>query len=214
MADKIDSNITGLRIAEEASLKTLPVTPIWYVMEPNSYSDFGGQIATVARNPINPSRQRKKGVTTDLDASGGFNQDLTFDNTTRVMQGFLFADAREKATNIPLNGSAVPCTSVTASDDKYNFGADPGTFAANDLIWVEGFAVTANNGLKLVVSTDANDITVGASPGLTDEASPAATAKVTTVGHQFAAADVSIALNGNLVQLVSAAFTMTNLGLI
>ena len=73
MPNKIDSNITGLRFAEESSLKTLPGTPIWYALEPNSYSDFGGQISTVARKPISASRQLKKGVTTDLINTLFFN---------------------------------------------------------------------------------------------------------------------------------------------
>ena len=58
--NKIDSNITGLAFAEEVCLKQLPTTaadgfdPTWYALEPNSYSDFGGEIATVARAPIDP----------------------------------------------------------------------------------------------------------------------------------------------------------------
>lgn len=213
MADKVDSNLTGLRYAEEASLRVLPGSPVFYPLEPNSYNDFGGQLATVARNPINPSRQRKKGVVTDLDASGGFNQDLTFENFTRLAQGFFFADLRAKTSTAPLNAVAIACTGVVASTDKYSFGSAPGAaFGAGALIYASGFGVTANNGLKVGVSTDADDVTV--TDGLADEASPPPTAKLQHVGIQLGSGTSAITLNGNLVRLTDSGKDFTTLGLI
>lgn len=131
----IDSNITGLRYAEEETLKVLPASPVWYQADPNGYDDFGGETKLIARNPINPSRQRKKGVITDLDAKGGFGQDWTQTNSMRLMQGFFFASLREKTTNLPMNDSALDVaavgtlTAVTiANNDTVTLGAKTYTF--------------------------------------------------------------------------------------
>lgn len=93
---KIDSNVTGLRYQEETSIGVANTGNDWLALEPNSYNDFGGEFTTVARNPINSGRQRQKGVLVDLDASGGFQNDLTQDNLQDILQGFFFADLRRK----------------------------------------------------------------------------------------------------------------------
>lgn len=210
IAKKVDSNVTGLRIAYETSIGVLPATPIWYPLEPNSYSDFGPKITTTPRSPINQSRQRKKGMVTDLDASAGFNQDLTQTGMTRHLQGFFFAALREKATTEPMNAAQLTITGV---DDILGYEAAAGLdiFGANDLVKASNFGLTANNGVKLVTSSSATGVVVA---GLADEAAPPATAKLEKVGHQFAAGDISFALNGNLSRMVSAANALASLGLI
>ena len=207
---KIDSNVTGLRLAYELSPGVLPGTPLWYPMEPNTYGDFGATIKTTPRNPINQSRQAPKGFVTDLDASANFNQDLTQTNMTRHMQGFLFADVREKLTTVPTNGTAITITGVDATT---GFAAASGLagFTTNTLIKTSGFASAANNGLKVVVSSTAG--TVVANSQVTEAAPPAA-AKIEVVGKQFAAADVAATLNGNLARLTSTANAFSGLGLI
>lgn len=210
MANKIDSNLTGLRYAEETSLKVLPGSPVWNQLEPNTYTNFGSKIATVARNPINASRQRKKGVTTDLDASGGFNQDLTFNNTTKLMQGFFFADIEEKFTNLPTNSAAHVMTAILASADDYTAAAGLAGPIVGTLIFATGFGQAANNGLH-VSNGVASATAVSVADGLADEPTPPATAKIKNVGHQFGSGTSAIVMNGALVQLTDSAQDMTAL---
>lgn len=218
--NKIDSNITGLSFAEEVCLKQLPTTgvdgfdPTWYGLEPNSFSDFGGEIATVARAPIDPSRQNKKGTVTDLDASGGFNNDFVNDEALRrLLQGFFFADIRQKPTTKPMNGAAIVMGAVTATDDKYATGATAVAFnVAGLIVNASGFAVAANNGLHVVVSADANDVTVA--NGLVDEATPPAAAKLEVVGYEFDTAEAGITKTGNVLSLTDSGNGLAALGLI
>ena len=102
---KIDSNVTGLRYTKEESLGTLAEAgkKKWKKLEPNSYSDFGGQYVKMARNPISADRQRKKGVLVDGKAAGGFNTDVTSSNLRDILQGFFFADERNKPDAVRYN---------------------------------------------------------------------------------------------------------------
>jgi hypothetical protein len=212
MANKIDSNVTGLAYAEESALKTVS-SPVWYALEPNSYSDFGGNAVLTARRPINVSRQRKKGVITDLEAGGGFSQDLTHSNLTRLLQGFFFADIREKYTSKPMNTALVVTTAVAAADNSYAIAAPAASVLANDLILAVGYTNAANNGLKVssLVSTTSKIF----ASGLVNE-TPSATAYVRRVGYQFASATLDVVMNGSLARLnrASGVVDFTTLGLI
>lgn len=202
---KIDSNETGLAFAEE-TLGTpgeLPVTPDWYPLEPNEYDDFGGELTLLARRPINASRQRKKGSITDLDASGGFNQDLTQTNTQRLLQGFMYASFREKATAVPtsytVTGAVVP---------------DETLFKANDIVLVTGSAVSGNNGVKVVTSVDAGSSEVRFA-GAAVDAAPSADGRLIVVGYQAAVGTLDVVVTGNFATITSTAgVNFTTLGLI
>jgi hypothetical protein len=209
MANKQDSNLTGLRYCTEASLKTLPGSPVFKQFEPNSYGDFGGSTAKTARNPITNSRQRKKGVTVDLDASGSFNQDLTLDNTLDVLQGFMFADARCKPSTQPINASASVAMTATTTT-TYTAASGLSGFKVGAKVLASGFTLTANNGVKDISAVASGSLTT---TGLAVETPPAA-AKLETVGHKFASADCNIAMNGSLVRLTTAAADFTTFGFV
>lgn len=211
--NKVDSNITGLAYAEEETLKVLPTTPDWRSLQPNSYSDFGGEISTVARTPINPSRQNKKGVVTGIKSSGGFNVDFTLQSLLRLMQGFFFADAHEMAGTQSLNGTQIAVTQVDVSTaDDYLAASGLTIFEVGQLILASGFGVAANNGLKTVTVVAAGVLTVAET--LAAEASPTAAAKLAAVGRVFPSADLAISVTSGIVSLVSSAggfSTMTEL---
>lgn len=209
MADfkKIDSNVTGLRYAEEESLGVLGSTPVWYPLEPNSYKDFGGQVKTESRNPINASRQKKKGVIVDLDAMGGFEVDLTQEGFQRLMQGFMFAAFRTKHELI------VP--DVDGSGNAYLPDAGGATYVAGDLLFAKYASDSRNNGLKVVTGSPS-----AMSVPVTDTTLVNADYEgivISRVGFEFTTGDLTIDANGGtngLPALKSVTKDFTELGLI
>jgi hypothetical protein len=206
----IDSNVASLYIATEDCLKILPDDPVWHGLEVNSYSDLGGSTTLLQRETINPSRQNQKGKIVDLDASAGFSLDFTKNILTWLMQGFMFADARQKFTTKPLDGNQNRAVGVEA--DGYNFEYSiekpPGK---NTLIFASGFGKHKNNGLKIVESATLNKILV--SGGLSEDSSVNEQAKITAVGFKFQAGECSIVLEDRIPSLVTTETKLTNLNL-
>ena len=184
--------------------------PTWHPLEPNSYGDMGANISTVARNPINPSRQRQKGVVTDLEATASFTMDLTGKNHLYMMQGFNFAYAREKPTTAKLNAQPVLVTSVTVADGYLMDDSFASQVAIGDIVLAEGFGLAANNGVKLVTAVNVGEVMVG---GVVAEAAPPATAKLTVVGVQGASGDFAITVGAD-IRLTATTLNLTTLGLL
>ena len=91
---KQDANLVGFYKIREATLGQVPATGAWQTREPNSFDDLGSEYTKVARRPFSPSRQRKKGSTTDMDTDGGYNEDLTQHNMQGELEEFFFANLR------------------------------------------------------------------------------------------------------------------------
>ena len=204
----IDSNATGLRYAEEASYKVLPGTPDWVPLEPNSYADFGGSVTLLARNPINASRQNKKGVITDLDASGGFETDLTQVNLQDILQGFFFADFRPKGEEI-----VTAVDEDGANPDEYQVAATAG-FLVGSIIQGQNFTNAANNGVNTVTAIVSNVSVEVVTGALVTEAGPPADARIVAVGFVCDANDVDVDVTGTFPKLASTTTDFSTLGLI
>lgn len=206
--NKIDSNQTGLSVAEESSFGVLPTTPTWNPLEPNSYQNFGGKLKLVARNPINSSRQRKKGVIVDLDASGGFEMDITADNSYQLMRGFLFAEARKK--------DELSVANVDNPTNAYQPASGGTAYTAGDLLYAKNFVNAINNGLAKVSGTPTGtSVPVTGKTLLTENG--ATTGLIVRAGREFASGIASIDASGALPKLtvtgnVQASGTLTFTG--
>jgi len=203
VAEKQDANLVGFYKIREAQLGVVPATGAWQTREPNSFDDLGGDYTKTARKTFSPSRQRKKGSTTDLDVDGGYNEDLTQNNMQTELEEFFFAEMREQTF---LSGVA-----ADAATNDYTVASSAGLIAGH-IVLAKGFDETANNGVHVLNGvTDGTHVSV-AGP-LADEAG-AASQTLEVVGFQFTAGDVSIDVVGGKAVLTSAAVDMNDFGLI
>lgn len=213
MARTLTNGFT-LAVARQQSRGVLGGSPAWHLCEPNpgTIARFGGEIATVVRNPISPDRQRRKGGISDLDSGVEYEEDLTFSLIHRFAPGFVFA----QPTNRRLQAGAL-FQSLAADNDPPPAGTDSGythsaTTAALDgqLLYARGFSPTGvNNGLKEVIAGSTTTATLIAT-ALTDE-TPANTSGATleTAGWRF----TDLTWNDTTKTLGSAGTNMTTIGL-
>lgn len=201
----ISSNRTKAFFAEELTPKVLPVTPEWFELEPNSYADFGADISTTPREPISDDRQRKKGPVTDLDATAGFQMDLTQENFPLLAQGFMQATIRDK------DELAIATVNTGGATDDFEPASGGDSYFAGDLLFAQGFDDAPNNGLHEVAGTPTATEIISTTT-LTENTGQ--TGLIRKVGHIYASGDVSIDDSGFWPTIDTAAGDFTELGLV
>lgn len=200
---KQDANLVGFFKIREATLGQVPATGAWQTREPNSFDDLGAEYTKVARKPFSPSRQRKKGSTTDMDADGGYNEDLTQNNMQGELEEFFFAALRK--THEETGAAAV------ASTDDFTV-ADSTDYLVGSLVKASGYTNAANNGIHTIDAlTDATHISTTSS--LVDETG-SASKKLKVVGFAFATADVDLSTPAGQCVLTATVADFTDFNLV
>lgn len=158
----------------------------WKKLEPNSVGSFGANIQTVARNPISPTRQRRKGTISDLDSAVQFEEDLTLSSFKDFIEGFAFATA--------VNGDVTDLVSTATDTTADTFAVSAlsagqaAKFAADALLYAKGFTNEVNNGLHVVdISAVGTDTVINVATNLATETAPA-TARLSFAGYRIPAA--------------------------
>jgi len=205
----INSNVTGVSVAEEVEPKVLPASPTWYDRPVISYSDFGGDVAYVADDSLNGSRQNQRGLPVGIEAAGGYNLLMT-NGLTRDMQGLFFADAHEKVDTAPLNGVGVTITGVDGSG-AYSAASGLSVFPVGAIVLASGFTNASNNVASVVTASTSTTLTTDGATVV--EASSPADARIQQVGFAFGSGDLSLTVSGGLATLNSAAGDWFNINL-
>lgn len=172
---------------------------VWTYQEPNEVSSWGASLETVSRQPLSLDRAARKGTITSLSAEAGFTADQFIDNLAYFLDSLVFSTWKGN------NPNATDSTGATATG--YTVASGGATFAEGNLIYVSGFDIPANNGLKVVgAGSTATNISV---TGLTADTS---TGKIYKAGVQYPSGSLIMDAQGNLVSAASTVdFTTLNL---
>tara|TARA_R110002167_G_C12707228_1_gene655169 strand:- start:61716 stop:63233 length:1518 start_codon:yes stop_codon:yes gene_type:complete len=144
------TNNAAIAVAIEASIGTLPATPLWVKLEPNTLGAYGSEITTTPRNPISNTRQQRKGSTTDLDSSVEWEGDLTKHHVLSFIEGFVFAQRANNTVMERIQAGADYDTLAAVATPEYSHDALSAALVAGTLIFARGFDTAGNNGLKEV----------------------------------------------------------------
>lgn len=185
------TNNCNIQFVAETSLGVLPGSPVWSGIEPNAnISKWGADIKITPRDPISRLRQRRKGEVTDLDSDVELEADVTMDSIQDLANGLYMSAWKGAAVWQGKDGTAPTAITATAITVP-TLGV---TLPQNALVYLRGFLLAANQGIKVVGagSTATNIVITG---GAVE--TPPANASVEYCGFQLTAADGQLDASGN-----------------
>ncbi len=198
----VDTNNTSIAATQESALG-VPGTR-YHLLEVNGEPTLRPDLTKITRNPIRKDRNAAKGTVVDLDAPAKLSLDITSEHLRLFVEAAFMATAAGLAQFTQCN--ALGPTAVTATGYTVPSG---GAIAAGLLVVASGFAVAANNGLKLVGASSTS--TEVKTTGLTAETVAATVnASLEICGVRGASGDITINASK---YLTSTALVLTGLGL-
>ncbi len=165
-----DSNKTELSYVKETSFGVVPTNPAFQKLR------FTGETLRHAKDTIQSEEIRADRQITDLVEVGNMaNGEISYEFSSGTFNA-LIAAALCASTAVGIVVNETTTVTVDASDNKIS--RDAGSWGVTPIpgqfVRISGLATPANNGIKRVVSADANDIIVEAGGFTTDETSVAA----------------------------------------
>lgn len=218
---RVLTNQISLTYAVEETLGVLPTTPTWKSLEPNAIGTFGATITKVAREPISKDRQRRKGVTTDLDSAAEFEHDLTREVFKDFIEGFVMASTlypysggttRQKP--IQAGASFEDLVAVEGTPDSFDHDAITTPLTAGFLVFVRGFTNAANNGMHEVdAASTVTSTKVTTATLVAETPSNVSGAIMEIAGVRGASGDITLTVVAGVGTLGSTVLDFTTLGL-
>ena len=186
--DSIKGVAAQLILADEATIGVLPGSPQYYGLDVNSFGAFGSTQQLLSRRVLSQRRRRLRGDIVAKDVAADFQVDFTPTIANKLMPSLMQAEYFAQ----PQHGgvfATTPDLTVTSTGYDIGTGAAAAGYIASHLLFAEGFATAANNGLKTVTALSSDEVQVS---GLTAEASPPDAAKITVVGIQFGTGELDV----------------------
>lgn len=207
-----ETNAEGLNIAavvESSQGESPPPTTGWLNLEADAVTDPGPQYKKMARSPFTITRQLRRPFISGLDCALTLDLDAIKDHID------IFGEAMFKSVWKHSGGTDQSKFIIAAvvdgggSADSFTVAAD-GDLADGTLIVTRGLGEEENEGLFRVTTGSTGTSVKVPTATLIAEASPPANATLDVAGYQFAAGDLELDADGNLITTVK---DLTTLGL-